>query len=306
MNALLPIEAEEFLSWMASERGRSRNTLAAYRRDLTAYCAWLAGHHSSLLIVDRARLDQFVQARRASGAAPSSVARQLAAIRMLHRFMAEEDLRLDNPAADVEGVRVPAGIPHPLSEVEIVALLAAVVATDPASLRDRALLEFLYATGARISEACDLSLGDLDRDNRLVRLFGKGAKERIVPFGRAAAATMDDWLTSGRVHLEPARWARRGDQEAVFLNTRGSRLSRQAAWVIVKKYGERVGLADKLSPHVLRHSCATHLLDHGADLRIVQEMLGHASISTTQVYTKVSQERLWQVYRQAHPRAEQR
>jgi len=306
VNALLPIEAEEFLSWMASERGRSRNTLAAYRRDLTAYCAWLAGHHSSLLIVDRARLDQFVQARRASGAAPSSVARQLAAIRMLHRFMAEEDLRLDNPAADVEGVRVPAGIPHPLSEVEIVALLAAVVATDPASLRDRALLEFLYATGARISEACDLSLGDLDRDNRLVRLFGKGAKERIVPFGRAAAATMDDWLTSGRVHLEPARWARRGDQEAVFLNTRGSRLSRQAAWVIVKKYGERVGLADKLSPHVLRHSCATHLLDHGADLRIVQEMLGHASISTTQVYTKVSQERLWQVYRQAHPRAEQR
>ncbi len=306
MNALLPIEVEEFLSWMASERGRSRNTLAAYRRDLTSYCAWLAGQHSSLLTVDRAQLDQFVQSRRASGAAPSSVARQLAAIRMLHRFMAEEDVRPDNPSADVEGVRVPAGIPHPLSEAEIDALLGAVVATDPASLRDRALLEFLYATGARISEACDLSLGDLDRDNRLVRLFGKGAKERIVPFGRAAAATMDDWLTSGRVHLEPARWARRGDQEAVFLNTRGSRLSRQAAWTIVKKYGERVGLADKLSPHVLRHSCATHLLDHGADLRVVQEMLGHASISTTQVYTKVSQERLWQVYRQAHPRAEQR
>ncbi len=306
MNELLPIEVEEFLSWMASERGRSRNTLAAYRRDLTAYCQWLMAHHSSLSVVDRALLDQFVQARRASGAAPSSVARQLAAIRMLHRFMAEEGVRQDDPSADVEGVRVPAGIPHPLSETEINALLSAVVATDPASLRDRALLEFLYATGARISEACDLSLGDLDRDNRLVRLFGKGAKERIVPFGRAAAATMDDWLTAGRQHLEPARWARRGDQEAVFLNTRGSRLSRQAAWAIVKKYGERVGLSDKLSPHVLRHSCATHLLDHGADLRVVQEMLGHASISTTQVYTKVSQERLWQVYRQAHPRAEQR
>ena len=306
MNELLPIEVEEFLSWMASERGRSRNTLAAYRRDLIGYCEWLAVHQSSLLAVDRAQLDQFVQSRRASGSASSSVARQLAAIRMLHRFMAEEGVRLDNPSADVEGVRVPAGIPHPLSEAEIDALLAAAVATDPASLRDRALLEFLYATGARISEACDLSLGDLDRDNRLVRLFGKGAKERIVPFGRAAAATMDEWLTSGRQHLEPVRWARRGDQEAVFLNTRGSRLSRQAAWVIVKKYGERVGLADKLSPHVLRHSCATHLLDHGADLRIVQEMLGHASISTTQVYTKVSQERLWQVYRQAHPRAEQR
>ena len=306
MIALLPIEVEEFLSWMASERGRSRNTLAAYRRDLAGYCEWLGVQHATLLTVDRSQLDQFVQARRAAGSAPSSVARQLAAIRMLHRFMAEEGVRLDNPSADVEGVRVPAGIPRPLSEAEVEALLASVVATDPASSRDRALLEFLYATGARISEACDLSLGDLDRDNRLVRLFGKGAKERIVPFGRAAAASMDEWLMSGREHLEPTRWARRSDQEAVFLNTRGSRLSRQAAWAIVKKYGEQVGLADKLSPHVLRHSCATHLLDHGADLRVVQEMLGHASISTTQVYTKVSQERLWQVYRQAHPRAEQR
>lgn len=223
---------------------------------------------------------------------------------MLHRFMAEEGVRPDDPTADVEGVRVPAGIPHPLSEAEVGTLIDAVVGSDPASLRDRALLEFLYATGARISEACGLSLADLDRDHRVVRLFGKGSKERVVPFGRTAATAMDEWLTEGREHLEPARWARRGDQEAVFLNTRGARLSRQAAWAVVRKYGERTGLADKLSPHVLRHSCATHLLDHGADLRIVQEMLGHASISTTQVYTKVSQERLWQVYRQAHPRAE--
>ncbi|MEQ1702384.1 MAG: site-specific tyrosine recombinase XerD [Ilumatobacteraceae bacterium] len=301
----VPIEVDEFLSWMASERGRSANTLAAYRRDLTGYSAWLAAQRLTLATVDRGALDRFVQARRGSGAAPSSVARQLAAIRMLHRFMAEEGVRVDDPSADVEGVRVPAGIPHPLTEAEVERLLAAVVATDPASLRDRALLEFLYATGARISEACGLSLADLDRENRLVRVFGKGAKERIVPFGRLAATAMGEWLVA-RQHLEPARWARRGDQEAVFLNTRGARLSRQAAWAIVKKYGDRVGLGDKLSPHVLRHSCATHLLDHGADLRIVQEMLGHASISTTQVYTKVSQERLWAVYRQAHPRAEQR
>lgn len=300
----LPIEAEEFLGWMVSERGRSANTIAAYRRDLAGYTGWLHGRSSALATVDRSTLDRFVQERRASGSAPSSVARQLAAIRMLHRFMVEEGVRTDDPSADVEGVRVPAGIPHPLSEEQVTALLEAVVGVDPVSLRDRALLEFLYATGARISEACGLSLADLDRDHRVVRLFGKGAKERVVPFGRTAAAAMDEWLQQGREHLEPLRWARRGDQEAVFLNTRGARLSRQAAWAVVRKYGDRTGLSDQLSPHVLRHSCATHLLDHGADLRIVQEMLGHASISTTQVYTKVSQERLWQVYRQAHPRAE--
>jgi integrase/recombinase XerD len=303
MNEPLPPVVDDFLGWMASERGRSANTLAAYRRDLAGYSSWLSERASSPATVSRADVDKFVQARRASGAAPSSVARQLAAIRMLHRFMYEEGVRPDDPTADAEGVRVPAGIPHPLTEDEVASLIAAVVGTEPAALRDRALLEFLYATGARISEACGLSLADLDRDHRVVRLFGKGAKERLVPFGRAAAAAMDQWLAEGRPHLEPDRWARRGDQEAVFLNTRGARLTRQSAWAVVRRYGEATGLADRLSPHVLRHSCATHLLDHGADLRIVQEMLGHASISTTQVYTKVSQERLWQVYRQAHPRS---
>ena len=223
---------------------------------------------------------------------------------MLHRFLAEEGVRRDDPTADIEGIRVPAGIPHPLSEDEVTALLAAPATNEPAGLRDRALLEFLYATGARISEACGLSLGDFDHEEQLVRLFGKGSKERIVPYGRHAAAALAEWLgPSGRPHMEPARWARRGDAEAVFLNLRGARLSRQAAWAIVKKYGDRIGVGQKLSPHVLRHSCATHLLDHGADLRIVQELLGHASISTTQVYTRVSQERLFDVYRSAHPRA---
>lgn len=297
---------DEFLSWMASERGRSANTLAAYRRDLDGYSSWLDERSAALGSVQRAQLDQFVQSRRAAGAASASVARQLAAVRMLHRFMVEEGVRPDDPSADVEGVRVPAGIPHPLAEAEVERLLAVVVGTDPVSLRDRALLELLYATGARISEVCGLSLADFDRENRLVRVFGKGAKERVVPFGRVAEAALETWLASGRVHLIPNRWARRGDEEAVFLNTRGARLSRQSAWAVVKKYGELVGLGAKLSPHVLRHSCATHLLDHGADLRIVQELLGHASISTTQVYTKVSQERLWTVYRQAHPRAESR
>jgi len=289
---------------MATERGRSANTLAAYRRDLVGYTSWLAAHAMTVHDVDRAGLDAFVSGRRADGSAASSVARQVAAIRMLHRFLVEEGVRHDDPTADIEGVRVPAGIPHPLSEEEVTALLQAPATNDPVGLRDRALLEFLYATGARISEACGLSLGDFDSEEQLVRLLGKGSKERVVPYGRHAAAALAEWLgPSGRPHMEPARWARRGDAEAVFLNTRGARLSRQAAWAIVKKYGDRVGIGDKLSPHVLRHSCATHLLDHGADLRIVQELLGHASISTTQVYTKVSQERLFDVYRAAHPRA---
>jgi integrase/recombinase XerD len=302
--ALVPLEVEEFLSWMATERGRSANTLSAYRRDLTGYCNWLTAHAATLLDVDRAALDAFVGERRSAGGAAASVARQVAAIRMLHRFLAEEGLRRDDPTADIEGIRVPAGIPHPLSEEEVIALLAAPALNEPAGLRDRALLEFLYATGARISEACGLSLGDFDHEEQLVRLFGKGSKERIVPYGRHAAAAMAEWLgPSGRPHLQPARWARRSDSEAVFLNVRGARLSRQAAWAIVKKYGDRIGVGHKLSPHVLRHSCATHLLDHGADLRIVQELLGHASISTTQIYTRVSQERMFDVYRSAHPRA---
>ncbi|MCU1394606.1 MAG: xerD [Ilumatobacteraceae bacterium] len=299
-----PLPAEEFLTWMATERGRSRNTLLAYRRDLDGYCAWLDRHGATLTDVTTTQLVAFVGERRASGSAPASVARQLAAIRMLHRFMLDEGMSASDPTADLDGVRVPSGIPKPLSEVDVASLLAAVVGDTPVARRDRALLEFLYATGARIGEAVGLSLGDIDLESGLVRLFGKGSKERIVPFGRAAAAALRAWLSAdGRARMCPERWARRGDSDAVFLNHRGSRLSRQSAWLIVSTYGRACGLEKDLSPHVLRHSCATHLLDHGADLRIVQEMLGHASISTTQIYTKVSQERLWDVYRSAHPRA---
>jgi integrase/recombinase XerD len=303
----VPLEVEEFLSWMTSERGRSRNTVAAYRRDLRAYCAWLAERGRDPMTATGADVIDLVAHRRADGAAPASVARQVAAIRMLHRHLAVEQVRPDDPTADLEGVKVPSGLPKPLTEAQVTSLLAAVVGDDALRRRDRALLELLYATGARISEVVGLSLGDLDFDAGLVRLFGKGAKERIVPFGRAAESALDEWFSpSGRARLVPDQWRRRSDAEAVFLNGRGSRLSRQAAWAVVKRYGELAGIGGDLSPHVLRHSCATHLLDHGADLRIVQELLGHASISTTQVYTRVSQERLLEVYRSAHPRAVRR
>lgn len=300
----LPIEIEEFLSWMVAEKGRSANTISAYRRDLAAYSEWLTVHGTTVLDVTHQQLVDFVGMRRASGAATSSIARQLAAVRMLHRYLSIEGERRDDPAAELEGVRVPSGIPKPLTEAQVTSLIDSVLVSEPIHRRDLALIELLYATGARISEAVGLSIGEIDMDARLVRLYGKGSKERIVPFGSTAAAALDDWFSpSGRAMVVPAHWRSRDDAEAVFLNTRGGRLTRQAAWQVIKKYGTRAGIGDELSPHVLRHSCATHLLDHGADLRVVQEMLGHASISTTQIYTKVSQERLWDVYRSAHPRA---
>jgi len=300
----LPLVVEDFFTWMRVERGRSANTLAAYRRDLRRYHQHLVTHSADERSVTGDEVERYVAALRASGAAPASVARQVAAVRMLHRFLVREQVRADDPTAMVEGIKVPSGIPKPLAEHEVESLLYAVPLNTPVGLRDRALLELLYATGARVSEVVGLSFGDLQHDEQLVRLFGKGAKERVVPYGRHAAAAIDAYLgASGRPHLQPARWAHRDDSDAVFLNVRGRRLSRQAAWAVLKHYGDLCGFAERISPHVLRHSCATHLLDHGADLRVVQELLGHASVSTTQVYTRVSQERLFQVYRDAHPRA---
>ena len=166
------------------------------------------------------------------------------------------------------------------------------------------MLEVLYGTGVRVSELVGLSFGDVDLDASLLRAFGKGAKERIVPIGVHATRALVAWLgEGGRPQLVPEQWRRRGDAEAVFLGGRGGRLTRQGAWDVVRRHGERTGLSGRLSPHVLRHSCATHMLDHGADIRVVQELLGHASINTTQIYTLVSTERLWEVYRAAHPRA---
>jgi integrase/recombinase XerD len=300
----LALEAEDYLTWLATERGRSVNTLTSYRRDLRAFDAFLAERSTNLLDASATDLVDHIGRLRAEGKAPASVTRAVVAIRSLYRFLTEEGVLDHDPGADLEVPRVPAGLPKALAEDEVAALIDSVTGTDPLSRRDRAVLELLYGTGARISEAAGLSLSDLDLEGGLVRLFGKGAKERVVPVGRMARAALDAWLgPDGRPRLEPDRWVRRGDADAVFLNQRGGRLSRQGAWAMVKARGERVGLADRLSPHVLRHSCATHMLDHGADIRSVQELLGHASISTTQVYTLVSTERVRQVYESAHPRA---
>jgi integrase/recombinase XerD len=295
---------ERFLNWLSVEQGRSPRTLDAYSRDLRAYEQFISTLGRDVLQSTSEDIEQYIAVQRNAGKAAKSVARSFAAIRMLHRYLTDESIRPDNPAVFVDGVKVPSGIPKALSEEEIGRLLSSIIGFDSFALRDRALLEFLYATGARISEVCGLSLSDIDMETGLVRLFGKGSKERIVPFGSHAATALREWLSpGGRGMLVPQQWARRDHADAVFLGARGTRLSRQAAWGIVRKYAVVAGLAENLSPHVLRHSCATHMLVHGADLRIVQELLGHASVSTTQVYTKVDNEVLFTMYKQAHPRA---
>jgi integrase/recombinase XerD len=326
----LSLPGEELLSWLAVEKGRSPNTLAAYRRDLVAYESWLRGRgqkpagglddetldHEKLDDdkldgaglgggpVDEATVAQYVAHLRGTGLAPASIARSMVSVRSLHRFLVQEGTVRDDPTQDLKPPPVPQGLPKALSEDEVGCLLEAVTGGGPAQLRDRAVLELLYGTGMRISELTGLSLSDLAVEDQLVRVLGKGRKERMVPLGRYAREALAAWMgPAGRPALVPAKWARRADSDALFLNLRGGRLTRQGAWGIVRFYGQRVGLDGRLSPHVLRHSCATHLLDHGADIRVVQELLGHASIATTQVYTKVSAERLRTAYESAHPRA---
>ena len=296
-------------SWLAVERGLAANSLAAYRRDLRRYAAFLRerGEHDPTAVREETVLAYVEDLKSAVDDdghpryAPSSIARALVAVRSFHRFCLEEGFLAVDPSEEVGAPRVPLGIPKALTEDEVEALLAAVVGDTARALRDRAIVETLYATGVRISELVGLDRRDLDLDDGLVRVLGKGSKERIVPVGRSAREALTAYLADGRPQL--ARPDRSRGAEAVILNVRGGRLSRQSCWKIVRTAGERAGLGGRLSPHVLRHSCATHMLERGADIRVVQELLGHASLSTTQVYTKVSPERLRAVYEAAHPRA---
>jgi integrase/recombinase XerD len=296
--------SEEYLTWLAVERGRSRNTLAAYRRDLVAYESYLARRQLALDHGDPGILEAFLSERRSQGLAAASVARGLTAVRGLHRFCIDEGGHGRDPTADVRPPRTPRRLPKAIDEDEVSRLLDAARPVDPAGRRDRAMLELLYGTGMRVSELVGLSLSDLSSDTGLISVVGKGDKERLVPVGRFASAALDAWLgAGGRPELEPRRWARRGDAEAVFLNARGGRLTRQGAWMILKGRARQAGLEDRVHPHVLRHSCATHMLARGADIRVVQELLGHRSVATTQIYTRVTPEHLRRAYEQAHPRA---
>lgn len=301
-------------TWLTVERGLAENTRKAYARDLRRYAEFLArqgvdrpgdvGEEQVEGFVDALKAERDDEGRPRFSAA--TIARTLVAVRSLHRFAVAEGWARADPAVDVGTPRVPEGVPKALTVAEVERLVEGVEPFDAPTVRDRAILETLYGTGVRISELVGLDLDAVDLESGFMRVMGKGSRERVVPIGGAAARAVSDYLEWGRPELTPARFARRGDADAVFLNARGGRLTRQGCWTIVRRHGRRAGLDDRLTPHVLRHSCATHMLDRGADLRIVQELLGHARISTTQVYTKVTTERLRSVYEAAHPRARRR
>ena len=297
---------DAWLTHLDVERGVSRNTLTAYRRDLARWAAHLASAGVERPEdVREAHVAEFLARLREGDEhhpplAASSAARTLVAVRGFHRFLALEGVMDADPARTVSPPRVPARLPKAIPVQDVERLLdAASVGDTPAALRDRALLEVLYGTGARISEAVILDVDDVDGEDGVVRLRGKGGKERLVPLGSYAASALSAWLVRGR----PVFAARGRGTPAVFLNARGGRLSRQSAWSVLRAAADRAQLRGHLSPHTLRHSFATHLLEGGADVRVVQELLGHASVTTTQVYTLVTVQHLREVYAQSHPRA---
>ncbi len=305
----MPLEkqVESFLRQLAIERGLAKNTIAAYRRDLGVYREFLEQHQTeSFAEVTEQTVANYAQSLvQVRGLASSSVARMLAAVRGLHKYLQSENQVDQDVAASVKPPKAIRRLPKAISVSEVERLLDA---SGPAAesedaissirLRDRALLELLYATGARVSEVVNLDLDDLV-DPTLVRLFGKGAKERIVPVGGFAQRAVQAYL----VRIRPSLAALGKGTPALFLNQRGSRLSRQSAWQIISDAASAAELQGEISPHTLRHSFATHLLEGGADVRVVQELLGHSSVATTQIYTLVTVDRLREIYVTAHPRA---
>jgi integrase/recombinase XerD len=299
-----------YLDHLRVERGLAANTLSSYRRDLRRYVAFLADQGvDDAAGVAEADVSAFLMRLREGDAdhvalGPGSAARAVVAVRGFHRFVLREGLSATDPAKSVRPPAPPKRLPKALGLADVERLLdVAGRAGTALALRDRALLELLYGTGARISEAVGLDVDDLDLDSGVVRLRGKGSKERMVPVGSYASSAVGAYLTRARPTLAAVAAGSAQRRSALFLNSRGGRLSRQSAWTVLRKTAGAAGLTVEVSPHTLRHSFATHLLDGGADVRVVQELLGHASVTTTQVYTLVTMDTLREVYATSHPRA---
>jgi integrase/recombinase XerD len=290
----------DFLGYMSVERGSSANTISAYRRDLTTYAAFLDARGVYVpSAVTRDDVTAFIEHLQASGLAPASVERKAAAVKSFHKFLVREGVTDNHPTASMPLPKKPARLPDVISVQDAARLLDLPWADGLIGLRDRAMLEMLYGCGLRASEISSLDLNDVDVREGFLRVFGKGSKERGVPIAGAALDTLQEYLVHARPFLRPK--SRRQDPSAVFLSVRGGRLARQTVFEIVRRHGRRAGL--ELHPHTLRHSFATHMLEGGADLRALQEMLGHSDISTTQIYTHVDRSHLREEYLSTHPRA---
>ncbi len=288
-----------FLDALWSERGLSQNTLAAYRRDLSAWADWLGSELSlDLLSADSATLQQYLAYRGKQGAKTSSMARVLSSLRRFYHYQLRQGRVAEDPSALIDAPRIGRSLPGSLSETQVDALLEAPDTEKMLGLRDRAMLELLYATGLRVTELISLELSQINLQMGVVRVLGKGSKERLVPIGDVAVGWVSVYLDVARPELMRGQ----GVCNAVFVTRRGQGMSRQAFWYLIKRYAVEAGIEQKLSPHTLRHAFATHLLNHGADLRVLQMLLGHSNLSTTQIYTHIAQARLQEVHRQHHPR----
>jgi len=286
-----------FLAYLTVEKGLTKNTLEAYSRDISAYLDFLEGcNHSELRQVRPTDVANFIAGLKASGLAPRSRARALSAVRMFHRFLVVENYSEYNPTSVIESPRVPGKLPSVLTTADVEALLRAPSGSSPIDIRDRAMLQLLYATGLRVSELVSLKISDINLQAGYLMTTGKGEKERLIPVGEAAKMAIAEYLASSRRGAVPS------ESRYLFLSRFSEKMSRQSFWNIVKKRALEAGIIKSISPHTLRHSFATHLLENGADLRSVQMMLGHADLATTQIYTHLSGDRLKKIHKQLHPR----
>jgi len=291
---------DDFLNFLTVEKGYSRNTIDAYRNDLVQFSKFLEAQHvDDWSKVTKDHLTTFILDMKQREYSSSTVARKVAAVRAFLHFLVSENIIGSDPSENLDSPSVTKRLPRPISQEEIEALLAAPdTEKGIRGIRDKALLELLYATGMRVTEVVSLDVEDINLASSTIRCLGKGAKERIIPIYPKAVNALEDYLEHGRLTL-----IRDADEKALFVNHRGERLTRQGLWLIIKRYVKQVGISEMVTPHTLRHSFATHMLNGGADLRNVQKLLGHANISTTQIYTQVTNKHLREVYDDAHPRA---
>lgn len=288
---------DRFLDAVWMERGLSPNTLSAYRADLAGLERWLRDHGSQIDTATRADLQAFLAWRVDGGARPRSTARQLSSFRRFYRFLLRENALQEDPTAQIAMPKIGRALPKSLTEEEVDALLGAPVTHDPLGYRDRTMLEVLYATGLRVSELVNLKISQVNLNQGVLRIVGKGDRERLIPLGEEAVKWLTEFSQGARAEILLER-----QTDYFFPTRRGERMTRQAFWHIIKRYANKGGILKPLSPHTLRHAFATHLLNHGADLRVVQMLLGHSDLSTTQIYTHVARERLKELHGQHHPR----